>query len=67
MTSNPDFTQGYYAGHQALDRTPSDAHDMLAQVQTQEQIHREQGRPHRVDWCQGYATAIREFLQEKGT
>lgn len=67
MTHQDHYQRGFDAANRALDRQPFSAQDLLVQSEIAEAKHRADENHKLADWNKGFATAIREFLQDKAS
>lgn len=61
-----NYQRGYDAANRALDRTTLTAMDLLTQAEVSCRKHEQRGNRNLAEWNRGFATAIREFLDDKG-
>lgn len=61
------YQRGYDAANRALDRSPLNAHDLATQAEDMQRWHLERGNHQLANWNRGFATAVREFLQDKAS
>jgi post-segregation antitoxin (ccd killing protein) len=62
-----NYERGYDAAQRALDRSTLNASDLLSQARMSEALADAYGNQWLTEWNKGFADAVQEFLDEKGT